>query len=67
MQAGSSGEAKSSLPQHVLREGMWSDGEGPALLVGTLWFPFWHLLLSVLWVLLTLPALASSAVKEEEG
>lgn len=55
------------LPQHVLREGMWSDGEGPSLLVGILWFPFWHLFLSVLRALLTLPALVSFPVKEEEG
>lgn len=47
------------LPQHVLREGVWSDGEGPGLLVGILWFPFWHLFLSVLWALLTLPALVA--------
>lgn len=47
------------LPQHVLREGVWSDGEGPGLLVGILWFPFWHLFLSVLWALLAHPALAA--------
>lgn len=55
------------LPQHVLREGMWSDGEGPSLLVGILWFPFWHLFLSVLRALLTPPILVSFPVKEEEG
>lgn len=47
------------LPQHVLREGMWSDGEGPGLLIGILWFPFWHPFLSVLWALLIPPALVS--------
>lgn len=46
-------------------EGVWSDGEGPGLLAGILWFPPWHLFLSVLWVLLHLPALASFPVKEE--
>lgn len=55
------------LPQHVLREGMWSDGEGSSLLVEILWFPLWHLFLSVLWALLTLPVLVSFPVKEEEG
>ena len=52
-----------ALPQHVLREGVWSGGEGPGPLVAILWFPFWHLLLSVLWALLTLPALVAFAVK----
>ena len=44
---------------------MWSGGEGPGLLVAILWFPFWHLLLSVLGALLTLPILVSFAVKME--
>lgn len=44
---------------------MWSGGEGPGLLVAILWFPFWHLLLLVLWALLTLPTLVSFAVKME--
>lgn len=54
-----------ALPKHVLREGVWSGGEGPGPLVAILWFPFWHLLLSVLWALLTLPTLVSSAIKTE--
>lgn len=46
---------------------MRSEGEGPGLLAGILWFPFWHLLLSVLWAPLTPPAFVSVPVTEEEG
>lgn len=45
---------------------MRSDGEGPGLLGGILWFPFWHLYLSALWALFTLPASVSFPVKEEK-
>lgn len=59
----SSEEPKAGPPQHVLREGVWSGGEGPGPLVAILWFPFWHLLLSVLRALLTRPTLVAFAVK----
>lgn len=50
----------------VLREGVWSDGEGPGLLAGILWFLSWHLFSSVLWGLLTLPALTSLPAEKGE-
>ena len=37
------------------------------LLVGILWFSFWHPSLSLLWALLAPPALVAFPVKEEEG
>lgn len=46
---------------------MRSEGEGPGLLAGILWFPSWHLFLAVVWAPRTPPAFGSFPVTEEEG